>query len=304
MFGEAICLAEIAAGITVYEPDIERLWENVSSVLRQVKKVYIVDNASSDIGEFKLKVRSDERIVLIENEKNEGVAKALNQMCDAAISDNFEWMLLLDQDSLPEEELINKFSRYLEFENVAIITPRYVDDNEPQVISSESLPDYEFLHRCDTSASLIRLDIYREAGGFDEAMFIDYVDFDYCTTVEKYGYLILKDNQAILRHRLGLAQEITFFIPFGRLFGIKKLQKPMFTYNHSPLRTYYFVRTAKYYRYKHRDVVDKRLERKAVFRWMILKLMFEKQRFKKLKAALQGNRDAKKMIETLKLECK
>lgn len=295
---------KIAAGITVYEPDIERLKENVAAVLCQTDKVYIVDNASSDIGEFKAGIRDNERIVLIENDKNEGVAKALNQMCEAAVNDGFGWIILLDQDSLPQEDMISKFSRYIDFENVAIITPRYVDDNEPQVISSESLPEYELVDRCDTSASLVNLDVYRQVGGFDEDMFIDYVDFDYCTAVIKLGYSILRDNEAILRHRLGLAQEITFFMPLGRIFGIKKLQKPMFTYNHSPLRTYYFVRNAKYYRYKHRDVVDKGLERKTVFRWMVLKLMFEKQRFKKLRAAIRGNRDAKKMIKKLKMQGK
>lgn len=297
-------MPKIAAGITVYEPEIQRLTENVNAVLCQVDKVYIVDNASSDIGGFKAAMRGNERVVLIENGENEGVAKALNQMCDAAVDDGFEWMLLLDQDSLPEEDIINKFSRYLDFENVAIITPHYVDDNEPQVISSESMVKYEIVHRCDTSASLIRLDVYREVGGFDEDLFIDYVDFDYCTAIEKKGYSILRDNEAVLRHRLGSAQEITFFIPIARAFKIKKYQKPLFTYNHSPLRTYYYVRNAKYYRYKHRDVVDKGAERKTVIRWMLLKLMFEKQRFKKLKAALKGRRDAKKMIKQLKLQGK
>ncbi len=293
-------MLQFAAGITVYEPDIERLNENTTAVLSQTERVYIVDNASSNSGAFKAKFRDNEQVVIIENEKNEGVAKALNQMCEMALSDGFKWILLLDQDSVPETDIIKKFSRYTDKADVAIITPRYIDDNEPEVLNSESLPEFEFVSRCDTSASLVNLEIYKQLGGFDEDMFIDYVDFDYCTTAEKNGYLILRDNEAILHHRLGHAEEITFFMPIGRIFGIKKLQKVMFTYNHSPLRTYYYVRNAKYYRYKHADAIDIKKEKKTVFRWMALKLMFEKEKFQKLKAAIKGSRDADKMIEKLK----
>lgn len=290
----------IAAGITVYEPDIERLRENVAAVLLQVERLYLVDNASSDIGAFKAGVREDSRIVLIENEENLGVAHALNQMCAAAAADGFAWILTLDQDSLPQGDMIQKFSRYIDRERTAILTPRYVDDNEPQVISSESVVPFETVHRCDTSASLVRLSVWREVGGFDDAMFIDYVDFDFCTAVEEHGYEILRDNEAVLHHRLGRAQEITFFMPIGRLLGIKKLQKPLFTYNHPPFRTYYYVRNARYYCYKHRGHVDQSRERRTVFRWVLLKLLFEKHRFSQLRAALRGRRDAKKMIAALK----
>lgn len=290
-------MPKIAAGITLYEPEPQRLKENVEAVLKQVERLYIVDNASSDLGEFKAAVRPDERIVLIENSENAGVACALNQMCEAAEGDGYEWLLTLDQDSLTEPDIIEKFCRYTDIPEVAIITPRYVDDNEPQIVSSESPAPYETVKRCDTSASLVRLEVWREVGGFDEAMFIDYVDFDFCTTVIENGYVILRDNEAVLHHRLGRAQEITFFIPIGRVFHIKKLQKPIFTYNHSPFRTYYFVRNAIYYRYKHRGSIDARHERRAVIRWVLLKLMFEKQKTAQLRAALRGKRDSKKMIE-------
>lgn len=287
----------IAAGITLYEPELERLKENIDSVLPQVERVYLVDNASSNTAAFKAQYRNDTRITIIENSENAGIAKALNQMCDAAIEDGFDWILTLDQDSLPEPDMIEKYSRHTEMDEVAIITPRFEDDNEPQVISSESNKAYEQLHRCNTSASLLRLSAYKEVGGFDEEMFIDYVDFDFCTTLEEHGYMIIRDNEAVLHHRLGTAQEITFFIPLGRLLGIKKLQKPMFTYNHSPLRTYYFVRNLRYYIFKHRDSIDCCYERKVGIRWMALKLLFEKQRFAKLSAAVRGWRDGGKMIK-------
>lgn len=292
-------MSNIAAGITLYEPEISRLHENIYAVLQQVDRLYLVDNASTELGAFKADIRRNERIVLIENAENAGVAHALNQMCEAAEADGYEWIFLLDQDSLPEREILEKFSRYTEDENVAIVTPRYIDDNEPEIVTSEKPKPYETVERCDTSASLVRLSVWREVGGFDDAMFIDYVDFDFCTTVIEHGYSIIRDNEAVLHHRLGHAQEITFFIPVGRLFKIKKLQAPLFTYNHPPFRTYYFVRNAIYYRHKHRESINVKTEKRAVFRWVLLKLIFEKQRLAQLKAVLAGKKAAKAMLAGL-----
>ena len=290
----------IVAGITLYEPELERLKENIDSVLLQAEGVYLVDNASSKTAAFKAQYRNDPRVVLIENSQNEGIAVALNQMCSAALKDGFEWMLTLDQDSLPEPDMVEKYSRHTEMDEVAIISPHFEDDNEPQIISSESNKAYEQLHRCNTSASLMRLSAYEAVGGFDEELFIDYVDFDFCATLEENGYIIIRDNEAVLHHLLGTAQEITFFIPIGRILGIKKLQKPMFTYNHSPLRTYYYVRNLRYFVFKHRASIDPKHDYKAGIRWIALKLLFEKQRFKKLCAVVRGWRDGGKMIKEKK----
>lgn len=294
-------MPRIAGGITLYEPEISRLHENIYAALQQVERLYLVDNASTGLGALKADIRQNERIVLIENSENLGVAHALNQMCEAAEKDGFEWIFTLDQDSLPENTMLKKFCRYTDTQEIAIITPRYIDDNEPEVIISESPVPCEKVERCDTSASLVRLSVWREIGGFDEAMFIDYVDFDFCTSVIERGYTVLRVNEAVLRHRLGHAQEITFFIPIGRVLHIKKLQKPLFTYNHSPHRTYYFVRNAVYYCYKHRKSIDKRKEKKAVFRWIMLKLLFEGNKGAQLAAALRGKKAAKAMIEALQM---
>ena len=293
-------MPRIAAGITLYEPEMTRLKENIDAVLKQVEKVYLVDNASTELGAFKTEIRSNDRVVLIENRENLGVARALNQMCAEAERDGFEWILTLDQDSLPQEDMLKSFSKYIGDESVAIITPRYIDDNEPETVMSASIKAFETVDRCDTSASLTRLSVWREVGGFDEKMFIDYVDFDFCTAVTEHGYSILRDNETVLRHRLGRAQEITFFMPLGRLFRIKKLQKPIFTYNHPPFRTYYFVRNAIYYRYKHRGSINTAREKRAVFRWVMLKLLFEKHKTAQLKAVMRGKRDARAMIADLK----
>lgn len=293
-------MPSIAAGITLYEPDLTRLEENIESVLAQTDCVYLVDNASGNTAAIKKRYRTSPKIRILENSDNAGVAHALNQMCEAAIADGFDWILTLDQDSLAETDLIEKYRAFLDDADIGLLTPRFIDDNEPRTVSSITLPPYETVHRCNTSASLVRLEAYRQVGGFDEALFIDCVDFDYCTLLEETGFRILRVNDAVLHHRLGSAREVDFFLPLGRLFHIKKLQKPMFTYNHSPLRTYYYARNIKYYMYKHKNTIDLRTERRVYFKWLVLKLFFEDQKWQKLKAILRGRRDAEKMISALK----
>ena len=289
-----------SAGITLFNPKIERLKLNLESILPQVDAVFMVDNASDNVDDVEDLISNYRNIVLIKNSVNFGIAKALNQLCSAAEEKGYEWILLLDQDSIAEDRLIEKYSRYTSMDNVAVLTPCINDENEADIIKSRLEKPFEQVHRCYTSASFTNLTVWREVGGFDQAMFIDCVDFDYCTTVEEAGYIIIRDNEAVINHILGHATEVRAFMKIGRLFNIKKLKKPFYTYNHSPLRTYYYARNIKYYTYKHKDFIDRKTEFRVYIQWLVLKLFFEGQKWEKLKAIFKGRRDARIMIKEYK----
>lgn len=293
-------MLKAAAGITLYQPNIERLKKNIDSIHPQVDCVYLVDNGSQNISQIKTLTQNYENIKLIENGENLGIAKALNQMSESAFKDGFDWILTLDQDTVVESELIKKYSRYTEIDRVALLTPCIDDENEPDIIRSSVEVPYEPVKRCYTSASFTLLSAWKEVGGYDEKLFIDCVDFDYCTTLIEHGYCLIRDNEAVVYHRLGHAKEVRFFMPIGRFFGIHKLKKPFYTYNHSPLRTYYYARNIKYYMYKHRNSINRFTEWRVYIQWLVLKLGFESDKFKKLKAIIKGRIDANKMIKEMK----
>jgi len=290
-------MPKICAGITMFNPEIERLEQNINSILPQVEKLYLIDNASENAGEIKLKFSGNEKIEITENSENLGIATALNQMCRKGIDDGFEWIVTLDQDSILEVDGVERYLEFVNREDVALITPKFDDDNEPDIISSGKEEDFEFVTRCNTSGSFVRLSAYKEVGGFDDKMFIDCVDFDFCTALIEHGFRILRSNKTIIHHRLGEAKEIRFFIPIGRVLGNKKLQKSLFTYNHSPLRTYYYARNIHYYMEKHKNSIDLETEKRVYLKWVVLKLFFEKDKLKKLKAIRKGKKDAKEMIK-------
>lgn len=289
-----------SAGITLFNPEIDYLKQNLDSVCPQVQTVFLVDNGSENIAETEELLKNYENVYLIKNSENSGVAKALNQLCSIAQNRGFKWVLLLDQDSYLESDVVEKYCRYTEIEKVAVITADFLDENEPVILNSDARPPYETVNRAITSASFTRLDVWKEVGGFDEEMFIDCVDFDYCTTIIENGYVILRDNEALVHHRLGHSKEVKFFMLFGRIFNIKKLKKPFYTYNHSPLRTYYYARNLKYYVYKHKESINRFREWVGFVKWVVLKLGFENDKFKKLCAIIKGRIDAKKMIKNIK----
>ena len=73
----------ILAGITLFNPDVARLEENISSIYGQVDRVICVDNGSDNIKNIEDCVLNNwKNITIIKNGKNEGIAKALNQMFD------------------------------------------------------------------------------------------------------------------------------------------------------------------------------------------------------------------------------
>ncbi len=281
-----------AVGIVLYNPDIPRLKLNIESVCRDTECIYLCDNGSENIEEIRTLLK-DYRAVLLENGENLGIAAALNILCRYARADGFSHILTLDQDSVCGTGMLKILSLYAEDETIGIAAPNECNEGE-QPVDLKSGEQYRVI----TSGSLTSLAAWEAVGGFDEAMFIDLVDHDFCAALRLFGYKIVMDKNALLYHRLGESLEIRFFM---RLFGflpVRAFKTPLYTHNHSPLRTYYYARNTVYFmkKYKNTDAVDIKTERKVFLRWIVLKLGFEKQKFSKLRAILRGVRDGRKMI--------
>lgn len=141
----------ICAGIVLFNPDISRLEQNIKSIVNQVDKVFLVDNASNNIRDVREIIGSidiDEnytvvnetdqnvensskafrdtvgaKIELMLNIENLGIATALNQLCKIAYDKNYSWILTLDQDTVCPEDIIHKMRAYTGMEGIGIICP-------------------------------------------------------------------------------------------------------------------------------------------------------------------------------------
>jgi len=278
------------AGIVLYNPDLNLLKENVDNIYPQVEKLVFVDNNSKNIDEIKKLYDSDSKIHIISNCKNKGIATALNQIIYFCDEKEVEWALTLDQDSVCPLNIIQEFEKYISFERVAIICPKILDRKIGSIEEEKEIGvnDYEFVKGCITSASLTNVKICKKLGYFDDKMFIDFVDFDYCTTVIENDYKIIKVNTATLLHQVGDPKLLNFF------------GKKVIIYNHSPIRKYYFTRNMIYYINKHKDTINVSRAYMNLIKKLFITIIFEDQKLKKMKMIFKGIKNSKKIITEFK----
>lgn len=278
-----IKLVKISAGIVTYNPDINRLSENINAINAQVDCIIIVDNGSENILNIEELLLYYKNIFLVKNRENLGIAKALNQIILLSKKNHYDWVITLDQDSVVADDIIRVFKKYISFENIAIITPLIVDRNIQ--ISEDITKPYEYVEKCITSGSLTKIQACENVGYFDEKMFIDIVDFEFCARLQEKGYKILKVNETKLLHELGKSREVYF------------LGKKIIVYNHSPIRKYYYTRNFLYYIRKHKNLLDiKKIYFHFIYR-LIVTIMFEEKKMEKFKQIVGGFKDSKKMME-------
>lgn len=282
---------KIGASITTFNPSIAKLRENIAAVISQAERVLIVDNGSGNCDEIQmlLKEFGDDRVILKRFQTNKGISKALNAAAMYFYSEHYDWLITLDQDSVVPPNLTSVYLRYIYLEKAAVLSPIIRYDNGVIDNGFESEKKYKEIDKCITSASMIKLSVWEEVHGFDDKMFIDYVDFDYCFTVREHGYRIYCCSEAILEHELGKSDAKRLFL----IAGPKKIR----VYNHSPQRTYYYTRNALYFIKKHKvhGLINKKQEYKILLRWLMIKLIYEKNRLKCFKAIIKGMKDSKKL---------
>lgn len=221
--------SDVCAGIVLYHPDIARLRESLSSITQQVQEVFMVDNGSNNIGEIKQLKEDFPQIVIIPFEENEGIAKALNEICNYSSEKCYKWVLTLDQDTICPEDLVDSLYSATSLGNVGIVCPAVLYEGlNLEIINKDE--DVSDVKGCMTSASLTNIDVWNQIGGFREDYFIDYVDNEYCKRLQKNGYKILRVNKCIMRHQLGNARTVN--VLFKNLTG---------SY-HNPVRCYYMIR--------------------------------------------------------------
>lgn len=268
---------DISVGIVLFNPDINRLKENISAVIVQCVHIYLVDNGSNNIDEVKglLNQYNQSKISILCNMENQGIAKALNQLTTAAQKEGFDWILTLDQDSVAPSNIVEEFEKYTNNLKAGMLCPVICDRNKGVVI--EAKDGYKEIDECITSGSLLNITAWREIGGFDESMFIDGVDFDICYRLRKNGYKILCIQSVVLLHELGR-------IEYHRFLFWKVLVK-----NHSAFRKFYIARNTVYLaRKEHTNIIKAILQNVKLF---LIAVCYEDDKWKKSKKILQGTID-------------
>jgi len=292
----------ICAGMVLFNPEIEHTVANAKNILSQVEHLIFVDNGSSNIADFAAKFADEKRVTFILNDKNMGIAFALNRILDTASEKGYDWVLTLDNDTVCDPDMISVYSQYTHLDRFGIISPHIIHRGNlsPEEYLSAPKHEVELIHsydRCITSASLTNVKAAKEVGGFNDELFIDAVDFDLNIKLISAGYSILKANDTYIVQEIGNRVPVNLFKLIYKLTRIKKFKTVRYFSVHSDFRLYYIARNYKWFLKKYKTT-SPTVNRWASFKDMLLRFMLypkERSRRAMLKAVRKGYRDSKKM---------
>lgn len=241
-------MIKIAAGVVLFNPDdMERLEEGLSNVAKQVETVYVFDNSTEPVV-----LEYPHNCIYLTEHANLGIAHALNAIMRRAQKDGYEWVVTLDQDSIIPQGMIESFRAIIERSpgRLGIICPQVIDRRR---IYSRPVPSNgtEKVSKAITSASCTSVEAWEEVGAFDEWLFIDLVDNEFCKRLTSSGYQILRVNKWILDQEFGVIEpkslkKQTFWLKMSEILHIPNLAKFAYRKKVSPFRVYYVHRNIIY----------------------------------------------------------
>lgn len=223
--------------VILYKPGADVV-KNMATYLPYVEQLLVVDN-SEPAAAVDVSILGD-KAVLLQDGVNRGIAARLNAAADLALAQGAHWLLTMDQDSCFEQDSIKAYLQcFNQFENknpVAMFGVEY--EKEPAILNCDAVKTDLLI----TSGSLVNVPVCKSMGGFDEKLFIDEVDGEYCFRAAANGFTTIKFNNIFLNHSLGT---------IGEHRSLKNMKKTPRTL-HSPLRIYYMVRNYWYVRDKYK----------------------------------------------------
>lgn len=271
----------VAACVMSYDPDSVIL-EVVGAAAQQADQVFAVDNnSSSGTWEWLGQACDDLHATVVRNTENRGVAGALNQAAELAVSQGFAWMLILDQDSVPPPALVEQLMTALRdspvADQAAVVCPHILKVGR-KVSGATSGAPLKVVYSAWNAGSIIRLAAWEAVGGYDERLFVDYVDHDFCLRCRKQGWKTVQVRGTLMAHSPGSPV-------IHRLLG-----KQLTASNHSVERRFSIARNRVvcYRRYWKSSPGWIAHDLGATTKDILVILLFESDRWQKIVATVRG----------------
>jgi rhamnosyltransferase len=276
----------VMAVVVTYHPDAG-LAARLRAIRRQVGTLLVVDNGSANLAEVEAAAQAA-GARLIANGANLGVAAALNVGAHAMLGEGCAWLATFDQDSaIPPGAVADLFALSLpEPERVAILAMSRRDrvtgrDYHRRGDILEETATWRRVRTTITSGAMVSRRAFERVGLFDDGLFIDGVDHDFCLRCRAAGLLVIEAKGVAMDHAIGAITNKRFLGREGVLT------------NHSPDRRYYITRntlalSARHFR---TDPAWALREAAHLVVWNASAGLFEEDRAAKLAAMVQGGWD-------------
>lgn len=271
---------EIAAIVILYNPANE-MFQNLLTYIDKVNKIYVIDNSDRKNRNYINNLKSYEKIYYFDNGGNKGIAAALNVGARLAIRDGYKWLLTMDQDSKATSNMIEVMENYIcehPDKSLGIVAAYPLRPYEKhKALLKRKRNRYEVI----TSGNLVSVWAYQAIGGWDDKLFIDYVDTDFCLRMIKAGYSVVQCDDALLRHNLGNKKthlDCSFYL------------------NRNPERIYYMVRNGCYIIKSYRHLFPKHIDqfKKSIKKNIFFELLYGDRKLVKFHRIFRGYFDFRK----------
>jgi len=245
-----VSLFRVAAVVVTYYPSTEALERLLRATLPQVEAVVIIDNTPGQTGSALDAQPYDDSSVVIRNGRNAGLACAQNQGIRWAAAGGFTHVFMLDQDSAPEADCVERLHEALlglarKGLTVGAVGPRVLDRRTGRAYSFKRFTFAGIRHGdCAreedvipadfviASGSLTPMTSFDAVGAMDEGLFIDRIDIDWCLRAAGLGLGVYGVCSARLHHEPGER---------SRRIWIGRWREAAV---HPPERTYYMIRNS------------------------------------------------------------
>ena len=241
-------MPSVLAIIVTFNPDVERLAAQITCLQAQGCDCLVVDNASRH-GVKKSRLPSGVELRALA--ENQGLGLAQNIGIRHAMSHAYDYCLLMDQDSQPDDQMVRQLvaahQQKSQHTRVAAVGPLYQHASGAESffirfgrIKFQRLcaqaQDREHCVECDfliSSGSLFATSVFSDVGLMDEDLFIDHVDTEWFLRAERSKLKTYGVCNAFMLHALG---ETTHRVHIGR----RTRNVPQ----HKPFRYYYILRNS------------------------------------------------------------
>lgn len=227
----------VVACVVTYNPGPE-LARHLATLRPQVDALVVVDNGSADAQGVAAAARANDG-QFIGNAQNLGIAAALNQAVRQAQAMGARWLAMFDQDSSASAGLVPRLMQFGQAhplgERIGVLATSHRDRatqahyHHPWDILQETA-DARLLRSAITSGSMVRMAVFDDVGLFDESLFIDSVDHDFCLRARRRGWQVVESCDLVMEHSIGA-------ITVEHLFGLRVVCT-----HHNAQRRYYMTR--------------------------------------------------------------
>ena len=278
--------------------------QNALSYASHFPQIFIVDNTEGDNSSLASQIPN---AIYIANGKNLGIAKALNQGIEAALGENgkgrdWRWVMTMDQDSAWEEEQLKKYialciETSAQDEAIKSFSPLEINTSSTnhstlgiwrrKLYTLITRKDFKekvqlgFVDRTLTSGNIIEISAWQQVGRFDELLFIDDVDFDFCYRLREAGFKILK-TEIVMHHQMQDGGKRTF-LPYD------------FSKN-NPMRLFYIFRNKFFIIKRYQWAAKKYHYKSGIFILVLRKCVFDKKAVANIKILINAYKDYKKTL--------